>query len=126
MKDVHDIEKVPLLNEDLSEPVAQPQQPARCGFRRLKGLICVAAIYGVYALASRTLVHVGKPEHASAGEHHHRLHGHDQPFWPIKAFLEKQNVEELYLYVRSPYCAIPSAASNMLIVDAYTRIQLRT
>ncbi|KAI0722737.1 Zn-dependent exopeptidase [Earliella scabrosa] len=109
MKDVHDIEKVPLLNEDLSEPVAQPQQPARCGFRRLKGLICVAAIYGVYALASRTLVHVGKPEHASAGEHHHRLHGPHQPFWPIKAFLEKQNVEELYLSVPDPASALQAS-----------------
>ncbi|RPD66976.1 Zn-dependent exopeptidase [Lentinus tigrinus ALCF2SS1-7] len=106
MQGTHDIEKVPLLDQKLAEDVYDPpQQPSRPAFRRLKGLICIVAIYGVYALAMRGVGHVA---HTYRGEQEHR---HERP-WGLSAFggkgphaLTKEKAEELYLSVPDPASA---------------------
>lgn len=96
-----DIEKVPLLDQELPEETVAPQQPSRCGFRRLKGLICIAAIYGVYALTVHTLAYAGQRADKPSRPHHR----HHESSWAINAFfrqqrpIEQDKVEELYLYV---------------------------
>ena len=103
MQGIHDIEKIPLLDQELARDFYDPpRRTSHCTFGRLKGLICIAAIYGVYALAMRGVTHFAHLEQPSERGHQH------EKSWGLSAFggkrshaLTKEKVEELFLYVNS-------------------------
>ncbi|KAI0750987.1 Zn-dependent exopeptidase [Daedaleopsis nitida] len=105
MKDALDIEKVPLLDQVREQLAAQQPEPPRSGFRRLKGLICFAAIYAVYAIASHSIVDSARPEPRPAGRPPHRHHWAISAFWRQQP-LAKEKAEELYLSVPDPASAL--------------------
>ena len=98
MGNVHDPEKVSLL-----EPCGQDDEYTRFsraprGWKALRTLVVLGVMYGVYAVTTHTVIFAQGPSHHD--EPHHGLSWVHGAVWKHQSALgSPEKVEELYLYV---------------------------
>ena len=102
MGNVHDPEKVSLLEGYGQDEEYTRFSRAPRGWRGLKTLVVLGVMYGVYAVTSRTIFFAMGPGHHPGhhGEPHHGLSwAHGAALKHQSALGSPEKVEELYLYV---------------------------
>lgn len=96
MGDIHDLEKVSLLDNSGHDEDHSRSSRVSCRWRRFRTLVVLGALYSVYALAVRVVIF-------ALGPGHHGGPGHDRSWaygaaWKHQSALgSPEKVEELYL-----------------------------
>ncbi|KAM5535507.1 hypothetical protein V8D89_010844 [Ganoderma adspersum] len=108
MGDVHDPEKVSLLDSYRQDEEYTRFSRAPRGWRGLRTLVVLGVMYGVYAITTRTIIFAMGPGHH--GKPHHGLSWAHGAAWKHQSALGSlEKVEELYLSIPDPASALAAS-----------------